>query len=178
MGTCGFVDVLCFSRYCETAEQREDAFNQAASELEGSWQWDRSRLNLWVFLLWASSRSELHWCSDTLVTPRLHANMELLMISSTPDLESSSLSYVHNLYKLCIAVQWQIETLVPRLALSCPRHLEQLSSRAHMPQRGIKTYCRPKIAPRAHFLDAEGHAANCKLDCFCFGCDVRLSCVL
>ena len=46
-----------------------------------------------------------------------------------------------------------------------------------MPQRGIKTYCRPKIAPRAHFLDAEGHAANCKLD-FCFGCDVRLSCVL
>ena len=33
---------------------------------------------------------------------------------------------------------------VPRLALSCPRHLEQLSSRAHMPQRGIKTYCRPK----------------------------------
>ena len=39
------------------------------------------------------------------VTPRLHANMELLMISSTPDLESSSLSYVHNLYKLCIAVQ-------------------------------------------------------------------------
>ena len=47
-----------------------------------------------------------------------------------------------------------------------------------MPQRGIKTYCRPKIAPRAHFLEAEGHAANCKLDCFCFGCDVRLSCVL
>ena len=39
---------------------------------------------------------------------------------------------------------------MPHLALS-PRHLEQLSSRAHMPQRGIKTYCRPKIAPRAHF---------------------------
>ena len=59
---------------------------------------DRSRLTL--------SRSELHWCNDTLVTPRLlHANIELLMISSTPDLESSSLSYVHNLYKLCIAVQ-------------------------------------------------------------------------
>ena len=28
----------CDSRYCENAEQREDAFNQAASELEGSWQ--------------------------------------------------------------------------------------------------------------------------------------------
>ena len=67
---------------------------------------------------------------------------------------------------------------MPHLALSCLRHLEQFSSRAQMPQRGIKTYCRPKIAPRAHFLDAEGHAASCKLDCFCFGCDVRLSCVL
>ena len=38
VGACGFVDVLCFSRCCENAEQREDAFNQAASELEGSWQ--------------------------------------------------------------------------------------------------------------------------------------------
>ena len=28
----------------------------------------------------------------------------LLVISSAPDLESSSLSYVHNLYKLCMAV--------------------------------------------------------------------------
>ena len=28
-----------------------------------------------------------------------------------------------------------------------------------MPQRGIKTYCRPKIAPRAHFLDAEVYNA-------------------
>ena len=35
VGACGFVDVLCFSRYCENAEQREDAFSQAASELEG-----------------------------------------------------------------------------------------------------------------------------------------------
>ena len=49
----------------------------------------------------ASSPSELHGA----LTPRLHANMELLMISSTPDLESSSLSHVHNLYKLCMAVQ-------------------------------------------------------------------------
>ena len=44
-----------------------------------------------------------------------------------------------------------------------------------MPQRRIKTYCRSKIAPRAHFLDAEGHAVNCKLDCL-FASDVMSGC--